>query len=95
MAQTAATRAPAERRAARVTAGGTRGQSPLRRTAFYGGLILLTLVFVSPLLFMLSTSFKTDVESVSANPTWIPKNPTVEATGSCSRPIRRRCCDGS
>ena len=78
MAQTAATRAPAERRAARVTAGGTRGQSPLRRTAFYGGLILLTLVFVSPLLFMLSTSFKTDVESVSANPTWIPKNPTVE-----------------
>jgi multiple sugar transport system permease protein len=58
--------------------GGTRGPSPLRRTAFYGVLILLTVAFVSPLLFMLSTSFKTDVESVSANPTWIPKNPTVE-----------------
>jgi multiple sugar transport system permease protein len=78
MAQTTATRAPAQRPATRAVGGGTRGSSPLRRTAFYGGLILLTVVFVSPLLFMLSTSFKTDVESVSANPTWIPKNPTVE-----------------
>jgi len=77
MAQTTATRAPAQRRATRAV-GGTRGPSALRRTAFYGGLILLTVVFVSPLLFMLSTSFKTDVESVSASPTWIPKNPTVE-----------------
>jgi multiple sugar transport system permease protein len=76
MAQTAATRAPA--REAPVAAGGTRGPSALRRTAFYTGLILLTIVFVSPLLYMVSTSFKTDVESVSANPTWIPKSPTVE-----------------
>jgi multiple sugar transport system permease protein len=76
MAQTAATRAPARSRTA--TAGGTKGPAAARRTAFYGGLILLTLVFVSPLLFMLTTSFKTDVESVSANPTWIPKQPTVE-----------------
>jgi multiple sugar transport system permease protein len=50
----------------------------LRRVSFYLGLILLTVAFVSPLLFMLSTSFKTDVEAVAANPTWIPKNPTVE-----------------
>ena len=76
MAQTAATRAPAQGRTA--VAGGTEGPSPLRRTAFYTGLILLTLVFVSPLLFMLSTSFKSDVESVSAAPTWIPREPTVE-----------------
>jgi multiple sugar transport system permease protein len=78
MAQTTATRTPAEPRPARAVGGGTRGPSPLRRTAFYGGLILLTVAFVSPLLFMVSTSFKTDVESVSASPTWIPKNPTVE-----------------
>jgi multiple sugar transport system permease protein len=78
MAQTTATRAPGRPREARAVVGGTRGPSPLRRTAFYGGLILLTVLFVSPLLFMLSTSFKTDVESVSANPTWIPKNPTLE-----------------
>jgi multiple sugar transport system permease protein len=76
MAQTAATRAPARSRTA--TAGGTRGPSAVRRTTFYGVLILLTIVFVSPLLFMLSTSFKTDVESVSATPTWIPEQPTVE-----------------
>jgi multiple sugar transport system permease protein len=76
MAQTAATRAPARERT--TVAGGTRGPSAARRTAFYGGLILLTLVFVSPLLFMVTTSFKTDVESVSATPTWIPKQPTIE-----------------
>jgi multiple sugar transport system permease protein len=76
MAQTAATRAPARSRTA--SAGGSKGPAAARRTAFYGGLILLTLVFVSPLLFMLTTSFKTDVESVSANPTWIPKDPTVD-----------------
>jgi multiple sugar transport system permease protein len=76
MAQTAATRAPARSRTA--TAGGSRGPSAVRRTTFYGVLILLTIVFVSPLLFMLTTSFKTDVESVSATPTWIPKQPTVE-----------------
>jgi multiple sugar transport system permease protein len=76
MAQTAGTRAPARSRTA--SAGGSKGPAAARRTAFYGGLILLTLVFVSPLLFMLTTSFKTDVESVSANPTWIPKDPTVD-----------------
>jgi len=75
MAQTAATRAPAR---GRTAVAGTRGPSAVRRTTFYGVLILLTLVFVSPLLFMLTSSFKTDVESVSATPTWIPKQPTVE-----------------
>ena len=53
-------------------------RSPLRAAAFYAGLLLLTLVFVSPLLFMLSTSFKSNVESVSATPTWVPREPTTE-----------------
>jgi multiple sugar transport system permease protein len=70
---TAATDAPTRR-----PAGGTRGPSPVRVAAFYAGLLLLTLVFVSPLVFMLSTSFKTNVESVSATPTWIPREPTTE-----------------
>jgi multiple sugar transport system permease protein len=61
-----------------TAASGTRGPSPLRVAAFYTGLLLLTLVFVSPLVFMLSTSFKTNVESVSASPTWIPREPTTE-----------------
>ena len=50
----------------------------VRVAAFYTGLLLLTLLFVSPLLFMLSTSFKSNVESVSATPTWIPREPTTE-----------------
>ena len=54
------------------------GRSPARAAAFYAGLLLLTVVFVSPLLFMLSTSFKSNVESVSATPTWIPREPTTE-----------------
>jgi multiple sugar transport system permease protein len=42
----------------------------------YTGLLLLTIIFVSPLLFMLTTSFKPNLEA--AQPTWIPQNPTLE-----------------
>jgi multiple sugar transport system permease protein len=45
----------------------------------YGVLGVLMLLFVSPLLFMLSTSFKSRVESAQTPPTWIPKNPTLGA----------------
>ena len=45
----------------------------------YGLLALLTLLFVSPLLFMLSTSFKTRVESSQTPPSWIPEHPTLQA----------------
>jgi multiple sugar transport system permease protein len=45
----------------------------------YGVLGVLTLLFVSPLLFMLSTSFKTRVESAQTPPTWIPREPTLQA----------------
>ncbi|MGH8732410.1 MAG: hypothetical protein ACREVB_01860, partial [Burkholderiales bacterium] len=41
-----------------------------------GIVLLLTVLFVSPLVFMLSTSFKTNFEA--AQPTWIPKDPTAE-----------------
>jgi multiple sugar transport system permease protein len=73
---TTTTRAPATRTAAPT--GGTRGPSALRVVASSTGLLLLTLLFVSPLLFMLSTSFKTSVEAVSAAPTWVPRRPTTE-----------------
>jgi multiple sugar transport system permease protein len=63
---------------AAAQAGGTRGPSALRMAASYTGLALLTLLFVSPLLFMLSTSFKTNLEAVSASPTWIPRRPTTD-----------------
>jgi multiple sugar transport system permease protein len=45
----------------------------------YGVLGLLTLLFVSPLLFMISTSFKSRVESAQTPPTWVPQDPTLQA----------------
>ena len=48
----------------------------------YVGLIALGLLFVSPLLFMLVTSFKTRVEAAGLPPTWIPEEPTFQAYDS-------------
>jgi multiple sugar transport system permease protein len=45
----------------------------------YAGLILLTVMFVAPLLWMLSTSFKTNVEATQLPPNWIPEDFTTEA----------------
>jgi multiple sugar transport system permease protein len=61
----------------------------------YAGLILLTLVFVTPLLWMLSTSFKTNLEATQLPPNWIPENLTTEAystlfkTGESQTPVLR------
>ncbi len=45
----------------------------------YAVLGVLTLLFVSPLLFMISTSFKTRAESSQSPPTLIPSDPTLQA----------------
>ena len=61
----------------------------------YAGLILLTVVFVAPLLWMLSTSFKTNLEATQLPPNWIPENVTTEAystifrTGESQTPVLR------
>ena len=61
----------------------------------YAGLILLTLVFVTPLLWMLSTSFKTNLEATQLPPSWVPENFTTEAystlfsTGESQTPVLR------
>ncbi|MCP3423001.1 carbohydrate ABC transporter permease [Nocardioides pinisoli] len=57
------------------------GGSParLRRILKYGVLGVLTLLFVSPLLYMLSTAFKTTGDAASPDPQWIPDNPTTGA----------------
>ncbi len=39
----------------------------------YGALILLTLIFVTPLLWMLSTSFKPNFQTTQFPPQWIPQ----------------------
>ncbi len=49
------------------------------RALRYTVLAILTLLFVSPLLFMVSTSFKDRVESSRTPPTWIPDSPTLAA----------------
>src|SRR5829696_3630837 len=61
----------------------------------YAGLILLTLVFVAPLLWMLSTSFKTNLEATQLPPNWLPEEFTTEAystifsTGESQTPVLR------
>jgi multiple sugar transport system permease protein len=44
----------------------------------YAALIVLTLLFVSPLIWMLSTAFKTNAEATQLVPTWIPENPSSD-----------------
>ena len=44
----------------------------------YGGLILLTLIFVAPLLWMLSTSFKPNPETTQLPLSWVPKQFSTE-----------------
>ncbi|HEV3464710.1 MAG TPA: hypothetical protein VG846_12100, partial [Actinomycetota bacterium] len=75
MATATETRPPATR-ARQPAGGGTKGPSLAGRAGAYAGLLLLTVLFVSPLVFMLTTSFKTNFEA--AQPTWIPKDPTSE-----------------
>jgi multiple sugar transport system permease protein len=61
----------------------------------YAALVLLTVVFVAPLLWMLSTSFKTNVEATQLPPSWIPEEFTTESystifkTGESQTPVLR------
>jgi multiple sugar transport system permease protein len=49
------------------------------RVMFYLLLGFLTLIFIAPLLYMASTSFKTPEDAIATVPQWIPANPTVQA----------------
>ena len=44
----------------------------------YLGLAALSVIFIAPLVWMISMSFKTNEEATTATPTWIPQNPTTE-----------------
>ncbi len=57
-------------------------QSPARLILRYAVLTLLALVFISPLLFMIITSFKTRVEAGATGADWIPNPFTVQAYDS-------------
>jgi len=54
----------------------SRGSRPVVR---YVVLTVLALLFISPLIFMVVTSFKTPSEAASSSPSWIPNPPTVQA----------------
>ncbi|MGZ4614698.1 MAG: carbohydrate ABC transporter permease [Actinomycetes bacterium] len=54
------------------------GQAVLR----YVVLVALGLLFVSPLLFMFVTSFKSRIEAAAVPPTWLPRHPTLRAYDS-------------
>jgi multiple sugar transport system permease protein len=66
-----------------------------QRILSYAVLILLTVMFVAPLLWMLSTSFKTNVEATQLPPHWIPQEFTTESyskifkTGESQTPVLR------
>lgn len=53
-----------------------------RRASRYLLLVVLGLLFVSPLLFMLVTSFKTRSEATAVPPTWVPHPFTTQAYNS-------------
>jgi multiple sugar transport system permease protein len=65
-----------------------------RRTLRYVVLILIALVFVSPLIFMLVTSFKTRSDATSLPPSWFPIPISLDAyktllAGSGETPVLR------
>ena len=69
------------------------GRSRTRTVLRYVLLVALALVFVSPLVFMLVTSFKSRVEAAGVPPTWVPAHPTTQAyrsiLGSGGTPVLR------
>ncbi|MGJ7442160.1 carbohydrate ABC transporter permease [Aquipuribacter sp. MA13-6] len=65
--------------APRGHAGRARRGLTVKAVLRYTVLVLLAIVFVSPLLFMLVTSFKTRVEAGGIPPTWIPNPFTTQA----------------
>jgi multiple sugar transport system permease protein len=64
-----------------------------KRILQYAVLITLTILFVSPLIWMAVTSFKTQQDAIAPDPQWIPANPTTSAydatLGSSDTPVLR------
>jgi multiple sugar transport system permease protein len=92
------TREPAQTTSARTAPTPTTDRSAsnarrLKKILLYGVLGVLTLIFISPLLYMLSTSFKTTADAAAPTPQWIPANPTTEAfeqiLGASGTPVIR------
>lgn len=57
----------------------SRNGNGVTRTLLYVALGVLSLLFISPLIYMVSTSFKTTGDAAATTPQWIPANPTLQA----------------
>ncbi|HKG52385.1 MAG TPA: carbohydrate ABC transporter permease [Actinomycetales bacterium] len=68
--------------AGRASSPASRRPGPGRAILRYTALAILALLFVSPLVFMLVTSFKSRVEAAGVPPTWIPHPFTTQAYSS-------------
>jgi len=53
-----------------------------KRVVQYAVLVILTLLFVSPMIWMAVTSFKTSADAIASTPQWVPKHPTTHAFSS-------------
>jgi len=62
-----------------VAAAGRRRRLKRTNPLFWVLLILLALIFIAPLVYMLLTSIKTNVEARSVPPTLLPSEPTLQA----------------
>ena len=64
-----------------------------KRVVQYLVLGILTILFLSPLIYMAVTSFKTQADAIAPSPQWIPANPTTSAydsmLGSADTPVLR------
>lgn len=61
------------------------GARKAKKVVQYAALILLTLIFVSPLIWMAVTSFKTQADAIASTPQWVPAHPTTNAFASILR----------
>ena len=64
-----------------------------KRVLQYTVLGILTILFVSPLIWMAVTSFKTQADAIAPTPQWVPANPTTSAydtmLGNADTPVLR------
>jgi multiple sugar transport system permease protein len=61
--------------------------------AAYAALVVISLLFIAPLLWMVSTSLKTDAHAVAPHPSWLPPEPTLQGylsvTQAANAPVLR------
>jgi multiple sugar transport system permease protein len=71
----------------------TRRPGGVKRVVQYVVLAILTVLFLSPLVWMAVTSFKTQADAIDPTPQWVPANPTLSAydtmLGNSDTPVLR------